>query len=69
VKLSEYQAMCVSLIQALRELRRLRAAVRAAQKTRASELAKRSRKKLNDARLKGAHIRQRASRRKKHRQK
>jgi hypothetical protein len=59
--------MCVSLIKALGELRRLRAAVRAAQKK--AELPERLRKKLDDARLKATHTRQRASRRKKHRRK
>ena len=69
MRLSEYQALCVSLIKDFGELRRLRAAVRAAEKTRASELAERVRKKRDNARLKGTHIRQRASRRKKHRRK
>jgi hypothetical protein len=63
VKLSEYQAMCVALVQEFGELRRLRAAVRAAEAaavTSPTKLARKLRKKRGNARLQNA--RQYASR-------
>ena len=66
MKLSEYEAMCVSLVQEFGELRRLRAAVRAAEAatvTSPTKLAKKARKKRDNARLQNATVRRYASRR------
>jgi hypothetical protein len=66
VKLSQYQAMCISLVQQYQVLRRLRAAVREAEADAASspaKLAEKMRKKRAAARLKAGTERQRAARR------
>ena len=67
MRLSEYQAMCVSLIQEFGELRRLRVAVRRAQKAVESKILERPRKQRDDARPESASLRKHAHRRKKRR--